>query len=304
MNWTADYNLLLAADNQSLELDGWVTLSNTSGASLADAQVKLVAGDVNRLQVTPESAVQLTATNLAQLLTYPDTGGVEQREFFEYQLYEIQRAVTVANNETKQVEFVTGVDVPSQTYYVFDASDRPSGYSIPLTEPTYGSNTTDVQNWLKFSTGEENGLGADLPAGRIRVYLEDVDGAALLIGESRINHTPEGEDVEIFLGTAFDLVGERTQMDFQRLSSTVLEETYEIRLRNRKDDETVEIRVPERLFRWSDWEIVDSSHVYTQLDAMTIEFRVDVAPDEETVITYAVRYALPTITPTPDPGLG
>jgi hypothetical protein len=147
-----------------------------------------------------------------------------------------------------------------------------------------------VQNWLEFSTDEENGLGADLPAGNIRVYQEDVDGAALLIGENSIDHTPEGEDVSIYLGNAFDLVGERTQTDFARLSDNVVEETFEIRLRNRKENETVEIRVPERLGRGANWEIINSNAEYTQTSAFAIEFRVDVPPGEEVVITYTVRY--------------
>ncbi|MEL6272734.1 MAG: hypothetical protein AAFR22_23205, partial [Chloroflexota bacterium] len=148
-------------------------------------------------------------------------------------------------------------------------------------------------NYLEFSTGEENGLGADLPAGRVRVYQEDVDGAALLIGENRIDHTPEGEDISIFLGNAFDLVGERTQVSFQYIASNVIEETYEIELRNRKDDEAVEIRVPETLYRWTNWEIITASDNFEQLNSNQIEFRVMVEPGEEKVITYTVRYTVP-----------
>jgi|FLYN01.1.fsa_nt_gi hypothetical protein len=291
MNWTADYNILLAAGNGSLDLDGWVTLTNTSGASYSDALVKLVAGDVNRLPAPEAMAFAEEGRAVAADAAAPP---VEQREFFEYQLYEIQRPVTVADNETKQVEFVTAANVPGSTFFVYDASYPFYGYYSPITDQYYGqTGVTDVQNWLEFSTGEENGVGADLPAGRIRVYQEDVDGAALLIGENFIDHTPEGEDVQIFLGNAFDLVGERIQTNFQILSATVLEETYEIHLRNRKDDQAVEIRVPEHLFRWSNWEILNASHEYRQLNSSTIEFRVTVEPGEEEIITYTVRYSWP-----------
>jgi hypothetical protein len=292
MNWTADYNILLATDNTSLDLDGWVTLANTSGASYTDALVKLVAGDVNRL---PSGEVMMFAEEerMAMDAAVP-AAQVEQREFFEYQLYEIQRPVTVADNETKQVEFVTASNVPGSTFFVYDSSYPFYGYYSPIVDQYYGqTGVTDVQNWLEFTTGEENGVGADLPAGRIRVYQEDTDGAALLIGENSIDHTPEGEDVQIFLGNAFDLVGERIQTNFQILSSTVLEETYEIHLRNRKDDQAVEIRVPEHLFRWSNWEILNASHEFNQLDSSTIEFRVTVEPGEEVIITYTVRYSWP-----------
>jgi hypothetical protein len=294
MTWTANYTVLLGTENTSLNLNGWVTLSNTSGASFRDAQVKLIAGDVNRIAQPLNKNVRMERATPTALPTATPPG-VQQREFFEYQLYEINRPVTVANNETKQVEFVSGVDVPATTYFVFNGgSPTFYGYGYPITDQYYGqAGITNVQNWLEFSTGEEDGLGADLPAGRIRVYQEDTDGTALLIGENRIDHTPMGEDVSIFLGNAFDLVGERTQTDFKLIASNVLEETFEIRLRNRKDDETVQIRVPENLFRWSDWEVLSASALFTKLDSNTIEFRIDVAPGEEKIITYTVRYTWP-----------
>lgn len=289
MNWTADYNLLLANGNTSLDLNGWVTLNNTSGRSFSDAQLKLVAGDVNRL---PEPQMARMEMEMAADMAPAPVGGVAQREFFEYQLYEVNRPVTVGDNETKQVEFVTGAGITAQTFFVYDSSPQYFGYFVQ--EDFYGqTGITDVNNYLEFDTGEASGLGADLPAGRVRVYQEDVDGAALLIGENQIDHTPEGETVRIFLGNAFDLVGERTQTDFNLVTGNVLTETYEIRLRNRKDDESVEIRVPERLFRWSNWQILDASMPYEQLNANTIEFRPTVEPGGEAVITYTVQYSWP-----------
>lgn len=290
MSWTADYILLLAADNTALDLNGWITLSNTSGAGFNDATVKLVAGDVNRLPDQNQYYANDMALEMAAVPT--NAPQVEQRDFNEYKLYAINRPVTVGNNETKQVEFVTGAGVPANTYFVYDGSTPFYGYYSPIVDQYYGqSGVTDVQNWLEFSTGEESGLGADLPAGRVRVYQEDIDGAALLIGENQIDHTPEGEQVKMYLGNAFDLVGERVQTNFQYLGDTVLEETYQITLRNRKDADTVQIRIPEHLSRWSNWEILNASAEYTKTDSGTIEFRVDVAPGGEVVITYTVRYS-------------
>lgn len=295
INWSADYNILLATNNESFDINGWVTLNNTSGTAYENAQVKLVAGDVNRLPET--RAVAESGFYYDDAIAFDmafAAPAVEQREFFEYQLYEIARNVTVGNNETKQVEFVTGADVEANAFFVYDGSPEFFGYFDFITDPGYGfTGVTDVQSYLEFSTSEESGLGADLPAGRIRVYQEDVDGAALLIGENQIDHTPEGEEVEIFLGNAFDLVGERFQMDFNPISRDVVEETYEIRLRNRKDAEAVEIRVPERFTRGQNWEIVNSSLEFTQTDAFSIEFRAQVPAGEEVVITYTVRYTRP-----------
>jgi hypothetical protein len=289
ITWTADYIVLLARDNRALDLNGWVTLTNTSGAAYPEATVKLVAGDINRIQ---SQEALLKDTMQIEFLSVREPQ-VEQREFFEYQLYEIARPVTVGRNETKQVEFVGGAGIPATTYYVFEVP-LPLFSKKPISERYAGTaRTGSISIYLEFSTGKENGLGADLPAGRVRVYQEDIDGAALLIGENRIGHTPEGETVSLYLGNAFDLVGERSQTRFNLIANNILEETYEIRLRNRKDDVTVEIRVPETLFRWSNWRILESSLPFKQLDAHTIEFRSSVPPGGETVITYTVRYTLP-----------
>ncbi|MGB1285128.1 MAG: DUF4139 domain-containing protein [Aggregatilineales bacterium] len=292
ISWTADYNVLLGTDSGTLDLNGWVTFDNRSGTAYDNATIKLVAGDVNRIQ--PEVPMLAREESLEDYGAFAADAAVEQREFFEYQLYEIGRPVTLGNNETKQVEFVTGADVPATTFYVYDSSPQFYGYYDIIMDQYYGqTGIRDVQNYLEFTTAEDEGLGADLPAGRIRVYQEDIDGAALLIGENFIDHTPEGEDVQLYLGNAFDLVGERTQTDFQILTGTVMQETYEIRLRNRKDDEAVEIRIPERLFRWSNWTIEDSSHDYEQLNSNTVEFRVTVEPGEEVVLSYTVQYSWP-----------
>jgi hypothetical protein len=288
INWSADYNVLLNADNTALDLNGWVTINNTSGTAYPDALVKLVAGDVNRVAPAPTMDRDMV---FEEAQAQSAEGNVAQREFFEYQLYEISRSVTIGNNETKQVEFVTGANVPASTFFVYDGSYPFYGYGGFYTDQFYGQmGITDVQNFLEFSTDEDGGLGADMPAGRIRVYQEDADGAALLIGENYVDHTAEGEEVEIYLGNAFDLVGERVQTDFQLIGTNVVEETYEIHLRNNKEEETVQIRVPERLTRWANWEILESSMPYEQLNSYTIEFRADVPPESEVIISYTVRY--------------
>jgi hypothetical protein len=293
ISWTADYNVLLGTgDANTLDINGWVTLTNNSGTAYNDAQLKLVAGDVNRVvDNVARRDVFVEEMMMAAPASVPQ---VEQRDLFEYKLYEVGRTVTVGNNETKQVEFVTGTNVPATTYYVYNGGEAFYGYYSPIVERTYGVYTqTTVQTYLEFDTSEENGVGADLPAGRIRVYQQDVDGAALLIGENRINHTPKGETIDIFLGNAFDLVGERVQSDFRMVTENVIQETIEIKIRNRKENESVEVRIPENLYRWSNWEILDATADYTRTSASSIEFRVDVPAGEEVVLTYTVQYSWP-----------
>lgn len=291
MGWTADYIVLLNREKTALDLNGWVTVTNTSGTSYTDAQLKLIAGSVNRIQ--PAMEERMYAMDAAAPMPTM-TPAVQQRDIFEYKLYEIGRKVTLNNNETKQVEFVSGSSVPAQTFYVYDASMPFYGYGYPITDQYYNATgVTEVGTYLSFTTSKENGLGADLPAGRVRVYQEDIDGAALLIGENTINHTPEGEEIRMYLGSVFDLVGERIQTNFRNVTVNVVQETFEIRLRNRKENETVEIRVPEFLSRWSEWQILEASTDYVKKNSSTIEFVVEVPPQGETVITYTVQYTFP-----------
>ena len=290
MNWSADYTLLLNADESAFDLQGWVTLSNRSGATFHEARLKLIAGDLSR--VAPEA--EFAEERMMAMSVAADAGAVEQRDLSEYKLYAINRPVTIENRETKQIEFVSGANIAAKTAFVFDSSPQFSGYYSPVDYPEgYGSGGGSVMTILEFNTGVESGLGADLPAGRVRVYQADVDGAGLLIGENRIDHTPEGESLRLPLGQAFDLLGERVQTDYSILSRRVARESFEIRLRNRKADEAVSIVVPERLYRWRDWQIIESSAPFAKVDAASIEFVIEVAPGAEEMLTYTVEYNFP-----------
>jgi len=288
VNWQANYIVVLASDDESIDLDGWVTLDNRSGTSYEDAKLKLIAGDIHR--VSPEGRVVEKEDFLeAAPAAEPQ---VEERAFFEYHLYEVQRPVTVKDQQTKQIEFVTGSDVPAEKFFVYDGAQMSFwGYYQPVDDPSYGTaSNTKVMVMLEFENGEEQGLGVPLPKGTLRVFQEDVDGSTLLIGEDAIDHTPKDEAIRLYVGDAFDIVGERVQTDFRaEYDEDWMEESYEITLRNHKDED-IEVRVVEHMFRWSEWRILEESHEHEKLDAQTIEFRVPVEADGETVVTYTVRY--------------
>lgn len=292
INWSADYNLILNADETALDLRGMITLSNYSGRAFSEANLKLIAGAVNRIRSQAEFAESRMMAMSADAAAESDF--VAERGAFEYKLYEIARPLTISENEIKQIAFISGTKIPAQTGYRFDSSPAFRGYYAPIDYlEGYEAGSADVLTYLEFSTGEASGAGADLPAGRIRVYQADRDGSIILIGENTIDHSPKGEGLRLQLGAAFDLVGERTRSNFERESRTKVVESFEIRLRNHKAGETVEIRVPERLYRWSDWQISESSAPFEKLDAASIEFVVAVAPGAEEVLTYTVQYTFP-----------
>ncbi|MGD8398030.1 MAG: DUF4139 domain-containing protein [Anaerolineae bacterium] len=289
VNWEANYIVVLGQDETSLDLDGWVTLDNRSGTAYEDATLKLIAGDIHRAPTDGYAVEEEMLYAEAPRAAAPQ---VEERAFFEYHLYEVQRPVTVKNNQTKQIEFVTATGVPAEKFFVYDGAQigYRSTYS-PVEDPSYGTaSNTKVMVMVEFENGEEQGLGVPLPRGVLRVYQEDVDGSTLLIGEDAIDHTPRDEQVRLYVGDAFDIVGERVQTDFQAdYDDDWMEESYRITLRNHKDED-VEVRVVEHLFRWSEWTILDATEDFEKLDSQTIEFRVPVEADGETEVTYTVRY--------------
>ena len=292
MGWQADYVVELGRDDESMSLRGWVTLDNESGKTYEGARLKLVAGDIHRAADERRRArdVMLEAARAGA----PQQ--VDSRSFFEYHLYEITRPVTVENRQTKQIEFVTAERVDAEKRFVYRGTRASWGGSRRI-DPEYGADTGNeaVEVYLHFRTSEEAGLDRRLPAGRVRVYQEDVDGSSLLIGEDRIDHTPKDEDVQLTVGQAFDLVGERVRTDYRRISDDVVEEDIEIRLRNRKSDEDVTIRVVEPMYRASDWTItrerMNGEPVeHERLDSHRVEWQVPVAAGEEATLTYTVRY--------------
>ena len=215
---------------------------------------------------------------------------VEERAFFEYHLYEVQRPVTVKDRQTKQIEFATASAVSAVKFFVYDASQRPFYSYAPITEPSYGyTGSRKVMVMLEFENSEEAGLGIPLPKGLVRVYKEDVDGSTQFIGEDRIDHTPRDEKVRLYLGDAFDIVGERTQTNFRKPSRRSMEESFEITIRNHKD-EAIEVRVVEHMFRWTEWEITSETHEHVKTDSRTIEYHLDIPANGEETVEYTVFY--------------
>ena len=285
MNWHANYVVLLASDEKSLDLNGWVTVDNRSGGTFKNAKLKLVAGEIARVQ--PQRPVTREVMKVVEQA--PAQPQVEERGFFEYHLYEVKRPVTILNNQTKQIEFITASGVPATKRYILNLVHMAYGGGV-VSDPEFGSKAKGNPDvYVEFKTDEESGLNQPLPAGVVRMYKEDVDGAPLLIGEAQIGHTPVNETVKLRVGRAFDIVGERTQTDFTKLGPRALEESYQIVIRNHKDED-VTVRVVEPLFRAAEWEITQASQEYTKADAHTIYFDVTVPANGEETVTYTVRY--------------
>lgn len=279
LNWKADYVMVLNEDDDAAGLTGWVTLTNQSGASYGGARLQLVAGDVQRVDVGMRPR-QSSALALDELVVTGAPGFTEQ-SFFEYHLYTLGRPADVVNNEQKQVTLLEAEDFGVEKRLIFQGA-------APYYRGQYGQVTSHqkVGVFLDFENSEENGLGMPLPKGTVRVYKRDGSGAQQFIGEDLIDHTPRDETLRIKMGEAFDVVGDRRQMDYDVISSCVSESEWEVTLRNHKDED-VEVRLIEPV--GGDWEIVSASHSYEKMDAWTFSFMPEVEAGEETTVTYRVR---------------
>lgn len=299
VTWWADYNLVYSdgKDQNSglLDVGAWVSILNQSGGSYPDATLKLVAGEVNRAprgqpQNYPAAA---RAFAMDEAVSQP---GFQEKAFFEYHLYTLQRPATLPDNSTKQIElFPTAQKVPCEKVLVYDGlgMDWWWGGNDPYTDANLGSQTKkDVETYLRFRNDEKSGMGMPLPAGRIRVSKVDPDdGAMEFIGEDVIRHTPRDEEVLVKLGKAFDVVGERVVTNFEvDTSRKQMEETIEIRVRNHKK-EPVEVVVQERMLRWMTWEITRTSVEGRKIDSRRMHFPLRLKPSEEGVVKYTVRYS-------------
>lgn len=292
LSWQAAYNLVAPEKGDMLDIVGWVTVNNQSGKQFDRAAIKLMAGNVNKLQ--PDRGVMDTRARGVMMAMAAEAAPVSEKAFDEFHLYSLARAVTLRDKETKQVEFMRATGVKAPVIYVYDgAAAMGRSFGNMIRDPGYGTQAGNKKVWVmrEFRNSEDNRLGLPLPKGRMRFYRRDeADGRIEFTGENELDHTAKNEWLRIYTGDAFDVVGERVRTDFQGNNrQDFAEEAFEIKLRNRKA-EPVTVRVVEHLYRWTNWTVLTKSDEFTKKDAQTIEFSVTLPPDQERSITYRVRY--------------
>jgi hypothetical protein len=271
-------------------------MDNQSGKTFENAKIKLMAGDVQKLQ-PQETGMALARASRSFMADGAGGPAVTEKAFDEFHLYTLARATTLRDRETKQVEFVRANQVTAPTVYVYDGAKIGPNYRGWNDESIRGNREYGTESnpkiWVmrEFVNAETNHLGLPLPKGKLRFYRRNDDGQLEFTGEDTIDHTPRDETIRVFTGNSFDLVGERKRTNYKMDSGDKwLDETFEIKVRNRKK-EPVEIRVVEHLYRWTNWDIREKSNAFRKTDARTIEFRVQVQPDQEQTISYTVHYS-------------
>ena len=276
LGWDANYVLTLNSKGGA-DLQGWVTLNNTSGATWKDARLKLLAGNVNVVQA--KAPVELGVVTKSDAVAAAPA--FAEQALFEYHLYTLQRPTTLRNNETKQISLLEGHGVSVTKKLIIDSID--GQYYPGEGEVGTGDIKPDVR--LEFVNSATNGLGMPLPKGSFRVYQRDKSGSVQMLGEDSIDHTPRNEKIALNVGTSFDVVATRKRLAYKVINHRRYREEFSIEVRNRKTEpETV--YVFER--HYGDWRITAETQPYTKLDSNTAQFVVTLKPNESKTVTYSV----------------
>ncbi len=279
MTWKSDYVAILDKEDQKIDLTGWVTLDNKSGATFKNAKLKLVAGDVNRVLDRYEMRDAPRALEMAAAKS--GAAPFTEESFFEYHLYSLQRPTTLKDNQTKQVTLLEANQVSVKKRFLYYGAQHfyRSQYGAPISNQKVGV-------YVEIANKKENQLGMPLPKGTLRVYKADSDGSLQFIGEDQIDHTPKDEMIKIKMGDAFDLAAERKQTEWKKIAWDTYEVAFEVSLRNHKETPAT-ISVIEPIP--GDWEILKTTHDYTKVEAHTVQFDVPVGKDKEVKLQYRVR---------------
>ena len=280
IGWKADYVLVLNQDDLRGGLSGWVTLNNRSGATYKDAKLKLVAGEVHR---APQAPDEMRYEGMLAGASRPKSG-FQEKSFFEYHIYDLERRTTIKNNQTKQISLLEASDIKTEKELLV------YGVRTWYTRQYRENNPKQPVNvYIKFKNEKKNNLGMPLPAGIMRLYKEDDEKSLQFIGEDRIEHTPKDEEIRLKIGEAFDVVCERVQTDYKQITTRLHETEWEVTLRNHKEENVV-VGIIEPLY--GNWKVINNTHQYQKKDAFTIRFDVKVPKDKEVKVKYRIRVGL------------
>ena len=269
ISWNADYVLVTNEKDTAADITGWVTINNNSGAVFKDAKLKLIAGDINRVSQNKYAQKRMMAPLMAEAAAVDSS--FEEKSFFEYHMYELQRKSTLKDREIKQIQFISAKNIPVKKVFTYNADIDPVKIKITL----------DLKN------SKENNLGIPLPKGRVRVSKYDSDSIEF-IGEDSIDHTAKDAKLSINIGNAFDITGKKIQTNSKTEGKTSYQ-SFSINIKNSKNT-SVDVNVEEMLNAWSNWEIKENSVPFVKKDKSTIEFSVNIPANTEKEIKYTVKY--------------
>ena len=272
LSWAADYVAVFDEDKGALSMQGWVTLTNTSGTTFANARAQLVAGDLN-ITDSETSFVE-------KALTKPQRSGGKESgtapPLADYYVYPIRQLTTIANKQNKQVSFLESSNVKAS-----------KGYEISFTELDSKDEPESAQVRVRFSNSKDAGLGEQMPSGVVRVYARDSRGQPQFIGEDRIGHTSAGSEVALRIGDAFDVTITPTLVQSTKINKRTTDYQMSYLVRNAKSAPVVLTLRQDELWRVN--EVRAESIKGRRTDADSFAWDVPVAANGETTLTFTLR---------------
>lgn len=264
LSWKADYVAKLDKSEKYLDLNGWVTLNNQSGASYKNAKLQLVAGDVNR--VHDQRVRRHRDVVMMESMAAKEMPEMAEESLFEYHLYTLGHKTDVLQNQTKQVALLSSSKVPVSKEFLLRGNQH-----YYYNRNGVIADRLKVGVYVEFENAKQHGLGVALPKGVVRVYKNDSSGNAQFIGEDRIDHTPKDETIRLKLGDAFDVTASKKQTSYKKESAFgkykhAASSSYEIEIHNAKDEDVV-VKVLEPVP--GDWKILESNIDYEKVNAHT-----------------------------------
>ena len=282
MSWTANYVLTLG-DGSAGDIQGWVSLNNQSGLTFTDANLKLLAGDVNvNFDDQGIERERIAKKRVADVpnATRPFGKWFKEESLFEYHLYTLQRPSSVRNKETKQLSLLSGFNIPVKKIVAFDS------YADPTNESGGSQQDLNSNVMVKFKNDEKSHLGMPMPAGKVRLYQRDASGSLQFLGENEIQHTPRDEKISLTVGKSFDIKASHKKTSYTKLSKNSSRSSYSIEVRNRKKvGETVYVYEHQT----GDWKVIAKSDPYIKEDSSTMIFEVRLKSNEVKTVKYTVE---------------
>ncbi|MBL8631438.1 MAG: DUF4139 domain-containing protein [Rhodospirillaceae bacterium] len=285
LSWQTTYVAEYDADAKKLDLAAWATITNSTGGDFKSAKVKLISGQVNRAAPRPVPMPKVARRGGTEMMAMAaPAADMQEQSFGGYHMYDIATPVSIENNRTKQLSLLGGTGISAQQEYIVRGEAYYYQQQLPERPPVSQAETV-----ITMKNDKASGLGLPLPAGVVRVYGQDADGAPQFLGESQLEHTAEGADIRIVTGRDFDVTAQREQKSFVRASDRVSLAAWTVTLRNAKA-KPVTVKVVEPIA--GSWEITretlprDKSNAQMAQWTVTVPARSQVALDYSVKITY------------------
>jgi hypothetical protein len=289
LRWDSSYIAVVDSSDQSIGLDCWVKVANSTGFDFKNVNLELVSGMPHQAPPIIRHARFAPAPNVydqrvftaGKMAMAPMEVGSSSEELEGYHLYKFPRTSDLSSSDTKQLNLFTRKDIPLQKKFVAD-----SNYMSAMPPTPEGGQLERVQIDLEFVNDEKSHLGLPMPGGTVSVYKKDQSGSLQFIGADNLKDTPKAETVRLQIGDAFDLIAERKELAAQQVSKQIRKNSYEVDLRNHKDKEET-ITIVEHAN--GDWKINSSSHPYVKKNSTTFEFAIKVGANSEETLTYEIQ---------------